>query len=242
MLWARWFRRYTSTGAVRLADAIPVHSKWWRDAAKHDGDLTYLVVGDSTAQGIGASRPDRGYVGMLARHIRSSSGRDVRVVNLSQSGARVREILEVMLPRLSNYEADVVTVSIGANDIAEFDLERFTRELDALYSVLPSHAIVGEVPSFYFGDAERRVRIANRIVRETADRYGLVVAPVYAATRRQTGARYALNQVAADFFHPNDRGYRVWATAFEPLVDARLAALAADVAGAADAAASAPAP
>jgi acyl-CoA thioesterase-1 len=28
-----------------------------------------------------------------------------------------------------------------------------------------------------------------------------------------------VNQVAADFFHPNDRGYRVWASAFIPLID-----------------------
>jgi lysophospholipase L1-like esterase len=68
------------------------------------------------------------------------------------------------------------------------------------------------------------VRAANAIVHRVAEELGLDVAPLYAATRRQGGARYALNQVAADFFHPNDRGYRVWASAFLPLLDRRVPA------------------
>jgi acyl-CoA thioesterase-1 len=31
--------------------------------------------------------------------------------------------------------------------------------------------------------------------------------------------------VAGDFFHPNDRGYRVWASAFLPLLDRAIAKL-----------------
>ena len=83
-------------------------------------------------------------------------------------------------------------------------------------------AIVADLPAFYYGTAERNVRIANAILHEVADELGLEVAPLYARTRRQGGPRYALNQVAADFFHPNDRGYRVWASAFIPLLDKRV--------------------
>jgi acyl-CoA thioesterase-1 len=112
-----------------------------------------------------------------------------------------------------------VTVAIGANDMPGFERDRFTRELTEVYDSLPAGSIVAEVPSFYLGVAERNVRLANSIVHRLATEHGFSVAPLYAATRRQGAALYALNQVAADFFHPNDRGYRVWASAFLPLID-----------------------
>jgi lysophospholipase L1-like esterase len=42
-----------------------------------------------------------------------------------------------------------------------------------------------------------------------------------------------VTQFAGDLFHPNDRGYRVWARAFERALDARLGELAATVGGSA---------
>ena len=53
------------------------------------GVLRYVAIGDSAAQGIGASRPDRSYVGVLADDIHAATGRSVRVINLSISGATV---------------------------------------------------------------------------------------------------------------------------------------------------------
>jgi lysophospholipase L1-like esterase len=216
--------RRRRAAVIRLTAAIPVNAKWWHEQEHKQGELLYVAIGDSAAQGIGASRPGRSYVGMLAAHLRDRAGRPVRVVNLSQSGARLREALASQLPKLRRLHPDVLTVSIGANDIPSFEPARFERELRELYSALPRHAIVAELPAFYFGTPERNVRAANAIVHRVAEELGLDVAPLYAATRRQGGARYALNQVAADFFHPNDRGYRVWASAFLPLLDRRVPA------------------
>ncbi len=42
---------------------------------------------------------------------------------------------------------------------------------------------------------------------------GLPVAPLHEALRREGWAAMA-SEFAADWFHPNDRGYRVWADAF----------------------------
>lgn len=219
------FHRRRRTGSTRLALTLPVHSAWWRDHAKRGGELLYVVVGDSAAQGIGASKPHRGYVGTVAAHLRESTGRSVRVVNLSVSGARLREALETQVPRLTKLTPDVITVSIGANDIATFDAVRFDREFRELADALPPHAIVADLPSFFFGDAEKRVRIANGIVHQVVGERGFTLAPLYKATRRQGALRVALNQASADFFHPNDRGYRVWASAFIPLIDRAIEAL-----------------
>jgi lysophospholipase L1-like esterase len=56
---------------------------------------------------------------------------------------------------------------------------------------------------------------ANRILRMVAAEFGLTVVPLHATTKRQ-GIRSIATQFANDFFHPNDRGYRVWAEAFLP--------------------------
>ncbi len=96
--WRR-FRARLAANSLVLNETLPVHSKWWRDHAKVPGELLYVAIGDSAAQGIGASRPDRSYVGVLAEEIRSVTGQTVRVVNLSVSGATVELAVQDQLPR-----------------------------------------------------------------------------------------------------------------------------------------------
>jgi len=222
-LWVRYLMRRQGVWRVRLSDAIPINSKYWRDLNKKTGDLLYVAIGDSAAQGVGASVPGRSYVGLLAERARTATGRTVRVINLSQSGGRVTEALTRQVAHLAGLAPDIVTVAIGANDIGpSFDPGRFEREIDELYRQLPRHAIVADVPAFYFGWRERQVRVASQIIHRVASTYGLDVAPLHSATKRQSAPRYFLNQVAADLFHPNDRGYAVWASAFFPHFDRRL--------------------
>ena len=207
-----------------LSDAIPVHSAFWRAQARKTGELLYVAVGDSAAQGIGASRPSHGYVGVVAQHLRQQSGSSVRVVNLGISGATLDDAIERELPRLARLEPDLLTVSIGANDIAHFDPVRFGAEVAELLDALPAHAVVADLPSFYFLPGERKVIDANRMLRAAAARRGLRVVPLHRLTRRQ-GLWGVTTQFAGDLFHPNDRGYRIWASAFTPALDDRLRAL-----------------
>ena len=220
-LWARYLYRRQGVWRGRLAEAIPVHSKFWRDRKLVAGERLYVAIGDSAAQGIGASRPANSYVGVLARRI----GSGFTVVNLGISGATVRTAIEKQLPAFRKLDPDLVTVSIGANDIASFDAQRFDRDIRQLFDALPPHAIVADVPSFYFLPGEKKAVVANRIIRDAAAQRGLVVVPLHARTKRQ-GLWGVSTQFAGDLFHPNDRGYRVWASAFEAAVDARLAEIA----------------
>ena len=206
-------------GADRLARTLHLNARWWIEQRAKHGELLYVAIGDSAAQGVGASRPGRSYVGLIAQHLRQRTGRSVRVINLSTSGARLREAITLQLPPLRRLTPDIVTVAIGANDMAGFERDRFACELTEVYDCLPAGSIVAEIPSFYVGTSERNVRVANKIVHRLATKHGFEVAPLYALTRRQGPVLYALNRVAADFFHPNDRGYRVWASAFLPLID-----------------------
>lgn len=206
-------------GQVRISETLPVHSKWWLDEAKVEGELLYVAIGDSAAQGIGASAPKNSYVGVIADHIAATTGRTVRTVNLSVSGATVALAVADQLPRFADLEPDVVTVAIGANDIAAFDPETFETGIRKVFAALPQHAVVADLPYFYLPWNERKVAVGNRILRAAAADHGLTVAPLWDAMHRQ-GIRGAFTQFAEDLFHPNDHGYRVWASAFLPAVTA----------------------
>jgi lysophospholipase L1-like esterase len=206
---------------VVISETLPVHSKWWRDHAETEGELLYVALGDSAAQGIGASIPHNSYVGLIANHVREVTGRTVRVVNLSVSGATVATAAAEQLPRLASFTPDLVTIAIGANDIKNFDPAPFEAGIRSIFDALPSDAIVADVPCFYLPHNERKVAVANRILRAAAAERELTVAPLHETMKRQ-GVKGMLTQFANDLFHPNDHGYRVWASAFLPTVTARM--------------------
>ena len=219
--WRRFMARVTRNSLI-LNETLPVHSKWWRDHAKVRGELLYVAMGDSAAQGIGASRPDHSYVGLLARLMRDTTGRSVRVVNLSVSGATTALAVRDQLPKLAKYRPDVMTVSIGANDIAKWDSEAFEANLREILDAVPSHALIADLPFFYFPHHERKVAVANDILRRLVAERGLTLVRLHRETRVR-GFRRMFTHFANDWFHPNDHGYRVWADAFRPAVLATLA-------------------
>jgi lysophospholipase L1-like esterase len=214
-------RRRLAANSSALNETLPVHSKWWRDRAKGPGELLYVALGDSAAQGIGASSPERGYVGVIAGVAEEASARTVRVINLSGSGAGIADAIDQQLPRLGRLKPDLVTVAIGANDIADFDPGTFGAGIRRILDALPPHAIVADLPYFYLPWNERKVAAANSILRSAAAERSLAVAPLHAATHRN-GLAGILTRFAIDLFHPNDRGYQVWASAFLPLVRERV--------------------
>ena len=191
----------------------------WRRRARRDGELLYVAVGDSAAQGIGARLP-AGYVSRLADRLARASGHSVRIVNLSRYGARIDDAIAEQLPRLAELRPDLVTVAVGANDMRRFDAARFSDSLDALLAGLPAHAIVADLPCFHFGPREGDAVVASRTIRERARAAGFAVAPLHRVTeaRRKWGA---FAEFAWDQFHPSAIGYRVWESAFAGAVTRR---------------------
>ena len=77
LLTGRLMRRLRPGVAATLG-MTDEYRRYWEEsnerARRADGPL-WVVLGDSTAQGIGASAPDRGYVGQLLRRLRERQGR-----------------------------------------------------------------------------------------------------------------------------------------------------------------------
>jgi lysophospholipase L1-like esterase len=196
-----------------IASTLGVEEDWrlyWEEsnerARRIDGPL-WVALGDSTAQGIGASTPDRGYVGQLLERLRAHDGREWRVINLSVTGARLADVVHEQLPRVDDAgEPDLVTCAVGANDLIRFGFPRARDTLRALISGLPSGAYVATCPQGLF---PQRTRELNRIICIEAPAAGLRVADIWAHTGPPWRGKYA-----GDDFHPSDAGYADWCTAF----------------------------
>jgi lysophospholipase L1-like esterase len=183
--------------------------EWQRsndEALRAEGPL-WVAFGDSTAQGVGASSFDRGYVGQLLVRLRAERDPRWRVVNLSASGARLVEVCERQLPLLAGLPpADLVTCAAGANDLLRTPWPRMKPELVSLLSRLPEGAVVATLPA---GLLERKAAQANALIRTEAPDHGLRTADVFAHTGPPWAGKFWI-----DHFHPNDAGYRDWTGAF----------------------------
>ena len=220
-----WLARHRAAWTVLLTNRIPGHHVYWGERGKADPEaLLYVALGDSAALGLGASQPERGYVGIVAAEIARITGRKVRVRNLAIDGATCAVVLSDELHRIPKAPAVVCTIDVGANDVWSFEPERFRDEFDRICAALPPGSIVADLPSFSPVPIAGRIRTANRIVHEVVAARGHVLAPLNTVTRRG-GPVIAIRNAAGDLFHPNDRGHRVWAEAFLPAVRARLAEL-----------------
>src|SRR5690348_2882153 len=177
-----------------------------------DGPL-WVVLGDSTAQGLGAASPDGGYVGQVLAGLREQTGQPWRVLNLSVSGSLTRDVTGVQLPRIPA-GADLVTCGIGVNDILYTSPGKLFADLRALIAALPARTVLLDLPlpagcwGFLGRASVPYVNRINRTIRQAAAARSLPVAAISAHFTPPWAGKFA-----SDCFHPSQDGYRDWARA-----------------------------
>lgn len=183
--------------------------------------IRYVVLGDSTAAGVGAAADDSIAV-LTARHLALT--RRVTMRNLGVSGARMRDVLEQQVPEAEAFRPDLVLISAGANDVTHLTpipsmRRRLRQTVGRLRAVNPAVRIVvtgapdmGSPPRIPWGlrwVASLRTRMVNRMFVAEARKLDLVFAPI--AERTGPLFRRDHSLFHADRFHPNSRGYATWA-------------------------------
>ncbi len=207
---------------------IAAHHDHWRAEGRRalaSGRPVFVALGDSLAQAVGVDDPNDGWVAATAGLIGdpgggSPDGGDERpgIVNLARSGARIADVLDAQLPVLAALPNEVCAVActVGSNDLVRSPLGH-RRALDALTAALPTGAVVATVPEV----GSLAARVFNRHLRASCAARQLPVADVAVRLRRWRGRH------AADRFHPNEAGYRLWVEAMAAALE-----LTADVSGA----------
>lgn len=197
---------------IWLYFSVGAYMAFWADKAKQEGEFTYMALGDSAAQGIGASSPLRGYVGLLASRLEQATGKKVRIINLSTTGAKIDDVLRDQIPKAKAINADYVTIEIGANDVKEFNAVLFEQQFEELLKLLPKDTYVSNLPLFNSRPGSTKpARAASKIIERLMKKYPDLR---FVDLEKQTSENQSVFGFAPDLFHPNNLSYKNWADAF----------------------------
>lgn len=206
--------------ALWFASCSAVESR--RLPADRQAPLLYVALGDSTVEGVGASGAGRTYVAALHARLRERYPA-ARVENLGVAGATSADVLSGQLPRALELRPQLVTLSVGPNDITGgVRVAQFERNLEAILTALRGSGAVVVVnllpdlavtPRFRLGP-EREVvgRLTvqfNDAVTRKSREHGAETIDLYVPSQSEVPSRPEL--VAADGYHPSDAGYARWA-------------------------------
>lgn len=198
-------------------------------------DLKIVAIGDSLTEGVGDETGNGGYVGILNNTFEDNH-LNISIENYGKKGNRTDQLLK----RLENKEieasigkADLVLITIGANDIMKvvrsnftnLNLEPFQQEqldyverlkaiFDKINELNPETQIylIGFYNPFelYFSDIEELEMIMN-----TWNDAGKAVTEEYENVNYIPTAdlfsQSTIELLADDYFHPNTRGYKLMA-------------------------------
>jgi lysophospholipase L1-like esterase len=206
--------RRTKRAIPRLPDA----ARPWNGNIEGDDPVSILVLGDSTAAGVGADTQDDALPGNLARALSSEWERGVSWRAIGENGATTSDIVRRYLDEASDQQYDIIFISIGANDALKLRSARaFRRNFGAivrrLRSVSPKALIlVSCLPGFsqfvalpnplrwaLHLHAQSLEAVARQFVRSEP---GVLMSP--------PAPTYTTDFFASDRFHPSPTGYREW--------------------------------
>jgi lysophospholipase L1-like esterase len=198
-----------------------------------DGEpLRFLVLGDSTAAGLGADDADGSYAAELSRKL-GDDGYRVEMTGLGVSGARTADVLADQVPRAEKERPDLVFVGIGANDVTHLtnlsDVRASMSEIVTRLKATGAKVVIAGAPDMRAAAWQEPLRslsgwrgrqVAGAIA-EAGRAQGVPVVPLAELTYSAFAADPERNN-SSDLFHPSAAGYAVWARAIYPYLQEAL--------------------
>ena len=200
----------------RETPLLPDAAQPWHGTLPGPDPLRLLVLGDSTAAGVGAPTQLEALPGNLARELASLVNRGVSWEARGRNGATAHDLVTDYLPTDSY---DVIFVTIGANDAlgirsrAAFGRD-FRTVLEHLRATSPSAAIlVSSLPAFFRFELLPNPLRFNLYLhsRNLEAEARSIVAATPGAHMSPPPPPYTEGFFASDRFHPSAIGYRDWA-------------------------------
>jgi lysophospholipase L1-like esterase len=194
--------------------------------------LAMTWLGDSTGAGVGATTAETALPRVVAERVSATLDRPVDLRVLALSGARVDDVATDQAGGV-DAEADLVVVTVGSNDVTHLTrVATFRTAYRRMLDRLPDGArvVLLGVP-----DMGAVPRLAQPLRAVTGVRGGTIDAVIadlagdgglgYVDIAGETGPafrRHPDRYFAADRYHPDDDGYRLWADAVVPVVEEQL--------------------
>jgi lysophospholipase L1-like esterase len=186
---------------------------------------TYVAIGDSLTAGRGDEGRDGRPIGWAQRLADILSVRTTQrcsLTNLAVDGAGVHDVLSKQLPAVAARKPDLVSVTVGVNDIRrrDFDELSFKADLGQLFEALaatqatlltctlPDLTAIMSLSQELHEVVRERMRLASDIIREQAESYGAACLDVWSLPGVTDPDLYG-----PDRLHPNSRGHQFIAAA-----------------------------
>jgi lysophospholipase L1-like esterase len=198
-----------------VAQTLVAHAVPFTKNTQGNGDAL-LVLGDSTAVGVGASAPEDSIAGLLTTHQHFST-----VENYAVSGAETIEVL-TQISQAEREAYDTILLQIGANDIIRLhSAQKTARQLAEVLTSLPPASNVyvltaGDigssrffpfyVRSFHSYLSARYHVLFNQVATDNGARY----INLYTKETERFFIEAPEIYYAEDLLHPSSRGYQVW--------------------------------
>ncbi|HST62275.1 MAG TPA: SGNH/GDSL hydrolase family protein [Longimicrobium sp.] len=179
-----------------------------------------LVLGESTAAGVGAADHGEGLAGQVAGVLAGETGRPVHWRVLGRNGATAASTREELLGPADEVAADVVVVALGVNDTLRLRAPgRWTRDLRLLVGEVRARCgtvpviLAGVPPMGVFPGLPQPLRGVLGLRATVLDRAAARLAAETEAVRHVTvplPAGAVGDFFCGDRFHPSPHGYAQW--------------------------------
>ena len=207
-----WQGRKVRQTTLRLPEATGAR----RGSSGQGKPLRLLILGDSSAAGVGASTQKHALAGQLAEKL--SQQYQVSWQVLAKSGLTNKQLLR-KLDGLDRQEYDCVVVAVGVNDVTAgtqdsqwlAQLQQLREQLSSEFNV--QQIFVSAIPPMQYFSAlprplnhylGRRAQRLNRLTEHVAQSCNnLFFVPVELGVNS--------DMLAADGFHPSEQAYVLWA-------------------------------
>jgi|CXWL01.1.fsa_nt_gi lysophospholipase L1-like esterase len=204
---------------IRLLVNINVahHSTAYSSTKLHAEKI--LILGDSTAYGAGASKPEDTIAGRLAHDFPNS-----QIVNLAKNGALIKDLKKQIEP-VRNQTFSMIIISCGGNDVLHFtrthtilenltsvfqDLEQCTpREkiIFLLYNNIASAPLFPTLIQYFLRKHSLKVQAA---IKSSAGAMHVRVIELFVHEAYNPFLKNPEKLFAKDGIHPSSRGYELW--------------------------------
>lgn len=188
---------------------------------KSNSDFVYVAIGDSAAEGIGASSLMRTYPGVIYSYLKRNN-RHTIFHNLGKRRSPVSWVIKEQLEKTISLNPNLITISVGANDIRiknlpwrfEKQLRHLVRELKTktkatiVINTLPDFTHTSWVPKLLKPVVSISIKQFNARIEKVASEEGIVCVDLY--HQANIFSEYP-EATANDGFHPSDFGYALWA-------------------------------
>lgn len=186
-------------------------------------DLIYVAAGDSTSVGVGASTIKKTYAYKLFVDLAKQNR--VHYIPVGKSGAKTTDVLSEQMPKIVEANPDIVTLSIGANDVTHLRsnrdiLKNYKDITDQISAQTHAQIYLTNIP--ILKDAPLLPLPLRKFIKYKSEKINqelsvletdrVHIVPIYSFGWDQFSD--IRTTFAPDQFHPSDTGYENWTNAF----------------------------